>query len=115
MPADACLRCQTEGKQEECVGKWGSHAVACGIVLLGLFTTSLCSYNYTASGVGRGGGLQGLEPPIFLGMLVEIACPSRAVFSFPNWSPPIEKLLPTPLIPHVATEHDLVSILPNSL
>ncbi len=40
------------------------------------------------SGVGRG-GLQGLEPPpIFLGMLVEIACLSHAVFSFLNWSPP---------------------------
>ncbi len=44
------------------------------------------------SGVYRKGGLQGLEPPIFLGMLVEIAHVyvaglSRAVFSFPNWSP----------------------------
>ncbi len=33
------------------------------------------------SGVGRGGGAPGA---IFLGILVEIACLSRAVFSFPN-------------------------------
>ncbi len=46
----------------------------------------------------KGGGAPGAgAPPIFLGMLVEIACLSRAVFSFPNWSPPIEKLLRTQL------------------
>ncbi len=36
----------------------------------------------------KGGGSRDWSPPIFLGMLVEIACLSHAVFSFLNWSPP---------------------------